>query len=122
MFMSKKPRKSRKEAREMPMHRKAKTIAGHLNEKLRKEIGKRALPLRKGDVVKIIRGAFKGKEGKINRVDRKNKKIFIEKIMKKKSDGTEFEVAIDASKIIVTEIDKSDRKRLKQIKKKSDKK
>ncbi|MDD3083903.1 MAG: 50S ribosomal protein L24 [Candidatus ainarchaeum sp.] len=121
-MISSKPGKNRKNAFTAPMHKKSKTIAGHLGERLRKEIGIRSIPLRKNDVVKIIRGTFKGKEGKIIRIDRKNKKIFIEKIVRKKSDGTEFEIAIDPSKIIVRDLDKTDKKRLKNKKNKSVKK
>ncbi len=120
---SKKPSKSRKQQYNMPMHKKAKAIAGHLNEKLRKELNKRSVPLRKNDTVKILRGNYKGKTGKITKVDRSKMKIFIEKITRKKSDGTEYNVAIDPSKIIVIEIDKSDKKRFKNSKlKKAEKK
>ena len=101
----------------MDMHTRSKTIAGHLNEKLRKELGTRSISLRKGDVVEIVRGSFKGKEGKITKVERGIGKIFIEKVIRKKSDGTEFEVAIDPSKIVVVGIEKGDKKRLKNKKK-----
>lgn len=111
---TRKPGKSRKRANTAPKHKKSKSIAGHLSERLRKELGRRSIPLRKGDTVKILRGSFKGKEGKITNVDRGRKKIFVEKIIRKKSDGTEFEVAIDPSKIIVRDIDKSDKKRIKK--------
>ncbi len=113
---SSKPRKTRKQAITAPIHKKAKTIAGHLSERLRKELNTRSIPLRKNDVVKIVRGTFKGKEGKIIRINRVNGKIFIEKIIRKKSDGTEFDVAIDPSKIIVRELETSDKKRLKKYK------
>jgi large subunit ribosomal protein L24 len=109
-----KPNKSRKRVYTAPKHIKSKSIAGHLSETLRKELGKRSIPLRKGDTVKITRGNFEGKEGKIIRINREIKKIFVEKVIRKKSDGTEFEVAIDPSKIIVRDIDKSDKKRLKK--------
>ncbi len=113
---SKKPNKSRKAQYNMPLHKRAKAIAGHLNEKLRKELSKRSIPLRKNDTVKIVRGSNKGKTGKIIEVERNKMKIFIEKIVGKKSDGTEYKIAIDPSNIIVIEIDKSDKKRLKNNK------
>ncbi|MDD4250737.1 MAG: 50S ribosomal protein L24 [Candidatus ainarchaeum sp.] len=113
---SSKPRKTRKDAITAPMHIKAKSLAGHLSERLRKELGTRSIPLRKNDIVKIVRGKFKGKEGKIINLNRKKGKIFIEKIVNKKSDGTEFEAAIDPSKISVRELDTSDKKRLKKYK------
>jgi large subunit ribosomal protein L24 len=113
---SSKPKVTRKNAFTTPMHKKAKAVAGHLSERLRKELGTRSIPLRKNDVVKIVRGSFKGKEGKITKINRIIGKIFVEKMIRKKSDGTEFEVAIDPSKIIVRELETSDKKRLKKYK------
>ena len=117
MTKSSKPRESRKALLKMKMHTKSKAIAGHLNKKLRTEMGKRSISLRKGDVVEIVRGSFKGKEGKITKIERGTGKIFVEKIIRKKSDGTEYEVAIDPSNIIVVGIEKGDKKRFKQKKK-----
>jgi len=114
---SKKPNKSRKAQYNMPLHKRAKAIAGHLNEKLKKELNKRSIPLRKNDTVKVVRGSNKGKTGKIIEVNRTSMKIFIEKIIGKKSDGTEYKIAIDPSNVVVIEIDKSDKKRTKNVKK-----
>ena len=106
------------------VHRKAKNLAGHLNEKLAKELGRRSLPIKKGDTVKIMRGAFAGKEGKIIDTERAGGRVYVEKIVRKKSDGAEVKVAIDASKVLITDIDRTDRKRFKARgkEKKSDKK
>ena len=117
MTKSSKPRTSRKEYLQMNMHTRSKTIAGHLNKRLREELGTRSISLRKGDVVEIVRGSFKGKEGKITKVERGIGKIHIEKIIRKKSDGTEYNVAIDPSNIMVVGIEKGDKKRFKSKKK-----
>ena len=45
----------------------------NLSKELRKKHGKRNAPVRKGDVVKIMRGKFKGKKGKIIEVKKKQK-------------------------------------------------
>ena len=117
--MSKKPGKERKAMYGMPMHRAAKQVAAHLNEKLGKEFGSRALTVRKGDTVKVMRGEFFGKEGKITSVNRKSRKIFVEKIVRKVSKGEEKQVPIDASKVLLVDIDRSDRKRIPQKNKKA---
>ncbi|MBT4870623.1 MAG: 50S ribosomal protein L24 [Candidatus Diapherotrites archaeon] len=118
MTKSSKPRVSRREYLQMDMHIRSKTITGHLNKKLQKELGTRSVSLRKGDIVEIVRGNFKGKEGKIINIQRGIGKIHVEKIIRKKSDGTEYEVAIDPSNIIVVGIEKGDKKRFKTKKKK----
>lgn len=109
--MSKKPSKMRKSQFVRKMHESAKATAAHLSEKLSQELKTRALSVRKGDTAKIMRGEFKGREGKISSVDRKGQKVFIEKITKKKANGAEWNVPIDASKIMLTELDRTDRKR-----------
>lgn len=109
--MSKKPSKMRKAQYEQEMHTAAKAVRSHLVEKLAKELNKRAISVRKGDTVKIMRGEFTGKEGKVTEVDRAKKKVLIEKIIKKKSNGQERQVPIDASKVLITDIDRTDRKR-----------
>jgi large subunit ribosomal protein L24 len=119
--MSKKPGKERKAQFELQMHIAAKQVASPLDEKLQKELGVKSMPVRKGDVVKIVRGSNKGKEGKIIEVDRKARKIFVEKIIRKKSNGEEIQVPIDASKVIVIDVDRADRKRFAK-KKESEKK
>lgn len=47
--------------------------------------------LRKGDTVKVVTGKDKGKTGKILRVDRKNERVFVErlKMMKKRQRPTQ---------------------------------
>jgi large subunit ribosomal protein L24 len=121
---SSKPRKGRKAFVKMASHKRVKAIAGHLNEKLRKEVGSRSVSLRKGDRVKILRGSYKGKVGKINDIDHAKLKIHIDGIKRKRSDGTEVNVPISPSNVIIDELDKSDAKRFKkkEVKGKSDKK
>jgi len=97
---------------DLGLHKKAKAIASHLSEKLASELGTRSLPVRKNDVVKVMRGDNKGKEGKVTLVDRVKAKITVEKVMRKKSDGSEIPVMIDASKVMITELDRTDRMRL----------
>jgi large subunit ribosomal protein L24 len=106
------------------LHRKSKNLAGHLSEKLRKELKRRSLAIKKGDTVKVMRGSFAGKEGKVIEVERAGGRIFVEKVIRKKSDGAEVKVGIDASKVMITDIDRTDRKRFKARgkEKKSDKK
>lgn len=107
-----KPKKMRKRNFTAPKHKKGKMLSSHLSEKLSTELKCRSMPVRKNDIVKIVRGEFKGREGKIIRVNLETHRIFIEKVVRKKSNGEEFEVAIDPSKVILVDLDKSDKKRL----------
>jgi large subunit ribosomal protein L24 len=107
---SSKPRKQRKNFFERPLHEKRNSLAGHLSKDLRKKMGKRGISLRKGDTVRIMRGKHFGKEGKITGVDYKKGLVFVEKITRKKSDGTEIPVGIPASKLLVLDIASDERR------------
>lgn len=72
--------------------------------------------MRKGDEVEIMRGEFKGRGGKISRVDLKKIKVYIEGIMRKKVDGSKVQVPIDPSNLRIINLDLSDEKRLKALK------
>ena len=110
---SSKPKKQRKFAFERPLHLKRNALAGHLSRDLRKKLGLRSMPLRKGDTVKIMRGKNRGREGKITGVNYKRGIVFIEKIIRKKSDGTEIQFGIPASKVLVIDME-IDEKRLRK--------
>lgn len=116
MFMkSKKPKKQRKAFHEKPLHARQREVASHLAKKLAGELSMRAIPLRTGDSVKVMRGGFKGKSGKVSRVDYSKMQVFVEKLSRRKADGTEVLVAFKASNLLVESLEKGDEKRLKKL-------
>ena len=92
----------------------------HLNKDLKDKYSVRAIPVRKGDSVKILRGTYKGREGKVNTVYRRRRCIYIEKIVKEKLNGQQANIPIHPSNCVITtlKLDK-DRKALLERKKKS---
>lgn len=113
---SKQPRKQRKYSANAPLHIKRKLLGVNLSKELRKKYGKRNIPVRKGDVVKIMRGKFKKKQGKITEVDIKDLRLEIEGIMITKRDGSKVNVKINPSNLQIIELNLEDRKRkLKSI-------
>jgi large subunit ribosomal protein L24 len=72
---SKQPRKKRKYLANAPLHLKKKMLSVHLSKELREKFKTRNVVVRKGDHVKVLRGKFKGKTGKIISVDIKKVKI-----------------------------------------------
>ena len=59
------PRKQRKYRAKAPLHVIKRFLSANLSKDLRKKYGKRNLTLRKGDTVKVMRGKFRKKQGKI---------------------------------------------------------
>ena len=64
----------------------------------------RSIPLRKDDEVKVIRGQFKGKEGKIVQVYRKKYVVHVERCTRDKANGQTIHVGIDASNVEITKL------------------
>ncbi|MEA3414294.1 MAG: 50S ribosomal protein L24 [Nanoarchaeota archaeon] len=109
---SSQPRKQRKFLAKAPLHIKRRQLNANLTKNLREKYG-RNLPVKKGDKVKIMRGKYKGKSGKITKVIVKRLKIYIEGIQTTKQDGSKIEVPIRSSNLQITELNLEDKKRIK---------
>ena len=114
---SRQKRKQRKYRFNAPLHIRHKFLSANLSKELRKKYSKRSLPLRKGDSVKIMRGKFQGKTGKITKVDLKRMKVSVENIQMQKKDGTKVNVWLDPSKLQITDLNLEDKKRIEKLKK-----
>jgi large subunit ribosomal protein L24 len=95
-------------------------MGGHLSKELRQKYGQRHIPLRLGDSVKVMRGDYKGKTGTINQVDHARNKVFIQGLMRKKTDGKEAFLAFRPSNLLITSLDVKDKKRFKRKAKKGE--
>ncbi len=115
---SKQPRKQRKYVAQAPLHIKKKLVSVNLSKDLRKKHEKRNLPVKKGDIVKVMRGKFKKKQGKVLSVKLKTQKITIEGIQVKKLDGSKVNVNLRPSNLQIIELNLEDKRRLnkKEIK------
>ena len=109
------PRKQRKMLFNMPLHLRWRLLTAPLSEDLRQELGIRRLPIRRNDVVRIVRGDWKGHEGKVMNVDLKKVRIFVEGVTLKKADGTEVFYPIHPSKVMIIKLGDVDDVRRKII-------
>ena len=62
------------------------------------------MPIRKEDEVKIVRGKFKGREGKVSAVYRRKFVIHVERATKDKATGTPAPVGVDPSNVVITKL------------------
>ncbi|MEM2561334.1 MAG: 50S ribosomal protein L24 [Candidatus Bathyarchaeia archaeon] len=120
-IQSSKPSKQRKRLFQAPDHIRYKHLSAPLSPELRKEHGIQSLPVRSGDTVRVMRGDYKGFEGKVLRVDRKEYRIYIEGLTREKVDGTTVLVPIHPSKVMITKLNLDDkwRKNILERKKKT---
>jgi large subunit ribosomal protein L24 len=107
-------RKQRKYRYNAPLHVLGNFMHAHLVKDLREKYQTRSLRIRVGDKVKILRGQFKKKEGKISRVNVKNSKVFVEGIERDKGDGSKSFYPMNPSNVMILEITE-DKKRMKRI-------
>lgn len=114
--LSSQPRKVRKRlVYKAPLHVKSRQLVAPLSEELRKQYGIKRLRVRSGDTVLIVRGSFKGHEGRVVKVNVKKVRIYVEGVTRVRSDGREVYIPIHPSKVIITKIDLSDDLRRKIV-------
>ena len=112
---SKQPRKQRKYVANAPLHIKHKLVSANLSKDARKKYSRRSFPLRKGDLVKIMRGQFRGKSGKVEEVSLKRSKIAIAGIRRAKKDGTKISVFFNPSNLQIQDLNLDDKKRIQAL-------
>jgi len=113
-MVSKKPKKQRLERHSASLKERKNFVKSHLSRELRKELGVRNITVRKGDTLRVLAGEHKKHSGKALSIERKKARIFIEGLKVKKSDGTEKPLGINASNLLVVDIDRSDEKRFRK--------
>ena len=111
---SKSAGKQRKYQKNAPLHIKSKFSSAHLSAELRKKYNRRSLTLRKGDKIKILRGNFRGKAGKVENIDLKNRRVSITGIDLVKKDGTKVLKQFHPSNLIINELNLDDKRRFKR--------
>ena len=111
-MMSIQPRKQRKALYTAPLHIRRKIMSANLSKDLRADIGKRSLPIKVGDKVQVVRGDFKGHEGKVETIDAKRYKVTVEGVTLSKPDGNAVLLPIHPSNLMIIEADLKDERRL----------
>ena len=113
-----KPTKQRKMLYQAPAHIRYRLFTAPLSPELRASHGVKALPIRSGDSVRVMRGDQKGFEGKITRIDRKKYRIYVEGLTREKVDGTTIFVPVHPSKVMITRLILDDKWRKKILERK----
>ncbi|MBI3255052.1 MAG: 50S ribosomal protein L24, partial [Nitrosarchaeum sp.] len=68
-----------------------------------------------GDSIKIVRGEFKGVDGKISKVSTKKSSVAVEGVKKEKTKGDKFDVYIHTSNLLVTGLNTEDKWRIAKL-------
>lgn len=101
---SKKPGRQRLRLHTMPLHRRHRLLSATLSQELREKYGRRSLPVRKGDKVRILRGDFRKLEGEVLGVDLKRVAVTVGGASTRKADGTEVPRKIHPSNLMILKL------------------
>ena len=107
------PRKQRKYLKNAPLHLRRKLFSSTLSKDLRKKYKRRSIPLKVNDKVKILRGQFKKKEGKVTEINTKKMYLYIDTIQVQKKNGSKVFFPVHPSNVMITELDLEDKERRK---------
>jgi large subunit ribosomal protein L24 len=94
---------------------KSKQLGSALSKDLHKKYGKRSVRVVEGDSVTILRGEFKGVDGKIAKVSTQKSSVAIEGVKKEKTKGDKFDVYIHTSNLVVTSLNTEDKWRIAKL-------
>jgi large subunit ribosomal protein L24 len=94
---------------------KSKQVSSPLSKDLKNKYSKNSVRVVEGDTVKIVRGEFKGVDGKVAEVSIQKNSIAIEGVKKEKTKGDKFDVYIHSSNVIVTGLNTSDKWRMAKL-------
>jgi large subunit ribosomal protein L24 len=87
-----------------------------LSADLKATYGRRTLPVRAGDTVKINRGDFSGVEGKVTDIDTGRQRLFVEGVTREKVAGTSEKVSVHCTKVMITKLNLDDKWRSDSLK------
>ena len=87
-----------------PSSIKRRLMSCHLSKSLRNEHKIRALPIKRGDEVKVLKGKFKGKSGKVVQVYRRRNIIHVDKMQRDKQNGQTVFVPIRPSYCVIEKL------------------
>jgi large subunit ribosomal protein L24 len=107
----KSPKKQRRKIRDSPLHAKKALLKCRLDEFLQEEYGLRSLVVKKGDLVRIMRGQFRDTEGTVIRVDYRKARVFLDSASITKADGKEVNPPVHPSNLLLVKLEIDDERK-----------
>ena len=92
---------------------RSKQVGATLSKQLRQKYNRRSIRIVNGDTVKIIRGEYKGIDGKVTKISLDKNSIAIEGVQREKLKGGKIDQYIHSSNAIITSLNTEDNWRVK---------
>lgn len=99
----------------VPKHQRDSMVGATLSDNLRQQYKRRSARVVKGDSVKVMRGEYKGVEGKVDKVNTETGTLEIEGIQREKVRGGQVKVAIHSSNVMITGLKGDDKYRMAML-------
>ncbi len=99
----------------LPKHRRDKLVGAVLEDSLRKQYGRKNIRVIRGDSVRVMRGEYKGVEGKVEKVNTEQTTFHIEGIQREKIRGGQVKVPIHSSNVMVISLNLDDDYRSRKL-------
>ncbi|MFZ0184909.1 MAG: 50S ribosomal protein L24 [Nitrosotalea sp.] len=96
-------------------HLLSKQLGSHLAKDLKEKHHCKSMRVIEGDSVKVLRGEFKGIEGKVTRVSTERRGIAIEGIKREKLKGGNVDIFIHPSNVVITSLNLEDKWRQNRL-------
>jgi large subunit ribosomal protein L24 len=97
------------------MQTRSKQLGANLSKDLQKKYGKKSARVVEGDSVTILRGEFKGVDGKVSKISTQKTSVAIEGVKKEKTKGDKFDVYIHTSNLVITSLNGDDKWRMAKL-------
>jgi len=94
---------------------RSKQMGANLSKDLQKKYGKKSARVVEGDSVTILRGEFKGVDGKISKISTQKSSVAIDGVKKEKTKGDKFDVYIHTSNLVITSLNSEDKWRIAKL-------
>jgi len=94
---------------------RSKQLGSALSKDLQKKYGKKSARVVEGDSVSILRGEFKGVDGKISKISTQKSSVAIDGVKKEKTKGDKFDVYIHTSNLVITSLNSEDKWRMAKL-------
>ena len=94
---------------------RSKQMGSALSKDLQKKYGKKSARIVEGDSIKIVRGEFKGVDGKVAKISTQKSSVAIDGVKKEKTKGDKFDVYIHTSNLVITSLNSDDKWRMAKL-------
>jgi large subunit ribosomal protein L24 len=107
---SRQPRRQRKAMYNADHQERRRRMAVPLSRELRARYGRRSLPVRKGDTVRVLSGSYStvGEERRVAKVNRRDYRLTLDNVTTKTADAKLKPLPIRASHLVLTKLNLSD--------------